>query len=1318
MSYSDKNKIFFGLLHYIFSEQSNVNWAFKTSLINYTGINESINQRKYKNDSISNDIIKYVKNVKPYHVQFDHYIEKYTPKDDEVKTIISDSIFPEINIRYDSVSVKPDIEDYLYTQGTYEIIKKPSEYEWGKFKDINFSLTQYYDNERESWEWGYAGVIKFDKNYNLPLIIKHTYGIPTPIYKTIEQPIYEDVEQPIYKTIEQPIYEYYDEDVYEDVEQPIYKTITNNIYKTIDQPVYETYFGYNEFPKEWGKIIDAKVSTARNESSDGWVYVISVHFENGTLPMLIRNRYANGNEITLNIEYFSSDVDSRFNSGSWVPSWGKWVNSIAKNGDDLMQWDSIDNRNLDNMAYPTATAWGWDDGDNFPGSVFTSRYSTIVDNDGTLIIKNESGVIIRTFQRKEIKTDNILRYETVETDEIERVETIVTDEIIGTEIVHRYVRTDTIKREVGTENVETNEIIGYRTEHQIVGSETVETDEIIGYNYDNSDVHNLDPIFLNPNVSSDIYNSVSYDKDNDIWILTNAINSENKLLWTSNDEIIKQISIEDASNYDNPKWDYGNNISINTDSFYGKISEDGLTLEIYNNDILFKTYSLLDFTNEIKIPPEYKLSFDYSKLENGTKYYDFNDKIIYRLEIIDENNKKWVYDSTPVEGSLYFFKKDDSIKIFENRYVYDYRQNIVDMYDLSRKQKNDFENTTMANRLFLYKTHDLEEIKDYLNAHFKGMTVKDTNFDINRFGYDAFLYDLKLYEEPTKTNLFCLSKIDYEEYFPVEVGTNVIKLNYEESLDKDDIIIKLDNTIITDFSIDNNIITFDNEIQDTQKINIFKFIKKYYYIATTFKTSSDDGFNKEFKNVNETENRHFRTYNEKGELIPEKDAPELDCYIFNLPKSYTNENKIKVYLEKPNGYRTLIKEFIDYNLKNNEVIIPVDNIKIGDTSISDKNNWKIYITTIDDAFIYDKIYKWEDIYGIANNKSAWEYYYKNMGLIQNLSDTPFLDPYYSENRPSELTVTYPQNSLFIYISKPNKDKIDRIFNFDFKNSQSYVNIKKYTSLIEDFKPNDREIILSEDIFDDPIRDEINNKIIPGKIIINSEMIEYNEKIINENNNVILKGLKRGVNGTFLNNGLINDENENIGTIPSGTNVFAYSKIKEEEYNLAPSYHYIKNYNQTEFSINGHIQSKKLIEVYKTNNITLLSDIDENSKSFIISDDTIQKPIYDNENKLIKKGYLFINNDKIEFETITKNNDNTYTISNFNMINNKKYYFGTEIPSKDFRKLSKNEYTIHTEKYDELKDTKNGNNYNYITLTSKPKIGECLIIENHNKNVFN
>ena len=78
MSALDRNKIFFGLVHYILSEQKNVDWILKTSLVNFTGINSTVTDQKYEKKSLSHDIIDYIHQVKPYHVQFEQFIEKYS----------------------------------------------------------------------------------------------------------------------------------------------------------------------------------------------------------------------------------------------------------------------------------------------------------------------------------------------------------------------------------------------------------------------------------------------------------------------------------------------------------------------------------------------------------------------------------------------------------------------------------------------------------------------------------------------------------------------------------------------------------------------------------------------------------------------------------------------------------------------------------------------------------------------------------------------------------------------------------------------------------------------------------------------------------------------------------------------------------------------------------------------------------------------------------------------------------------------------------------------------------------------------------------
>ena len=57
MSAFDKNKIFFALVHYILSEQHNVDWILKTSLIDFTGISSLLEERPYKTDSILDDVV-------------------------------------------------------------------------------------------------------------------------------------------------------------------------------------------------------------------------------------------------------------------------------------------------------------------------------------------------------------------------------------------------------------------------------------------------------------------------------------------------------------------------------------------------------------------------------------------------------------------------------------------------------------------------------------------------------------------------------------------------------------------------------------------------------------------------------------------------------------------------------------------------------------------------------------------------------------------------------------------------------------------------------------------------------------------------------------------------------------------------------------------------------------------------------------------------------------------------------------------------------------------------------------------------------------
>ena len=136
----DKNNIFFNLIHYVLSEQANVNWILKTSLINFTGLSTDVNYSKFKKPNLINEILEYLTYIKPYHTKFDQFIEKYTSKNDRVHVLgdrkeTTDGSFIVIHnlveffeieedIRFDNVTLEPDIEYYNSIKNDDEALKK------------------------------------------------------------------------------------------------------------------------------------------------------------------------------------------------------------------------------------------------------------------------------------------------------------------------------------------------------------------------------------------------------------------------------------------------------------------------------------------------------------------------------------------------------------------------------------------------------------------------------------------------------------------------------------------------------------------------------------------------------------------------------------------------------------------------------------------------------------------------------------------------------------------------------------------------------------------------------------------------------------------------------------------------------------------------------------------------------------------------------------------------------------------------------------------------------------------------------------------
>ncbi len=146
----------------------------------------------------------------------------------------------------------------------------------------------------------------------------------------------------------------------------------------------------SDFPKEWGKFVACKFTVAPDENRKTWVYTWSMHFEHGTLPVVVRK---SASEAEINQSYFTSETDSRLNGGYYLKSKKAWVNTIADNGTDWMEWLNTANQNQGNMAYSTATAWGWDNGAQTGGhpSVFTNRFTAKITNGGLVLTIYKEG---------------------------------------------------------------------------------------------------------------------------------------------------------------------------------------------------------------------------------------------------------------------------------------------------------------------------------------------------------------------------------------------------------------------------------------------------------------------------------------------------------------------------------------------------------------------------------------------------------------------------------------------------------------------------------------------------------------------------------------------------------------------------------------------------------------------------------------------------------------------------------------------------------------------------------------------------------------
>lgn len=192
----DKNKLFFGLIHYILSEQKNVNWLIKSSLIDITGVSNVLEEKPYKKDSILQDVVDYITEMKPYHVQFSHYFEHYQTASETITIPGNDWIEPTINLQFDSLQSYPDINKIFYTVVT----ELPEDEKYNNEGLTLFNITNNYFYVRHydmitGWVW-----IESDEK----LSYNGYYGTTSPTKKLYKV---------VYKNNEDTLQEFNDDDL-------------------------------------------------------------------------------------------------------------------------------------------------------------------------------------------------------------------------------------------------------------------------------------------------------------------------------------------------------------------------------------------------------------------------------------------------------------------------------------------------------------------------------------------------------------------------------------------------------------------------------------------------------------------------------------------------------------------------------------------------------------------------------------------------------------------------------------------------------------------------------------------------------------------------------------------------------------------------------------------------------------------------------------------------------------------------------------------------------------------------------------------------
>lgn len=548
--------------------------------------------------------------------------------------------------------------------------------------------------------------------------------------------------------------------------------------------------------------------------------------------------------------------------------------------------------------------------------------------------------------------------------------------------------------------------------------------------------------------------------------------------------------------------------------------------------------------------------------------------------------------------------------------------------------KDSFINAHAANRLFYLGIHDLEELKKELNANFKGLEVNGNVFNVGDFGYELFDYSTNEYDSPTIIYDYCF--INSQESFDDFKLSPKFTYNkvFEKSGEHRFNLPKIDAS--------GKIVKVFKQANKQEPIEIFDYDLKL--------NEQYGDYIDVYSGLSHNQKIIIGIFNKVNEDTPSEAEELFYAYVINghsfvpstsdvLKREFVDINTGDVRLESPLGDLDTNKMVVQHqtadkstNIFNNYQVLGTS---IAVNTINFHEDDHLIITSFDYKYLYDKIYMWEDSYGRSNN-------------IINLDGNNFLRARYESERPRELVASSPLSSFMVY---QDHDNDLTVYYNDYKNDFMMCDYEsgnsiKITELT--YKGDSNSIIDSITLSNSTALQDA-----PGKILINSEIVEYND--LNRETNTISK-LKRGMDGSLVNIDGVSVINTLNKTHTIGDNVLPYIQEYWYPQNRDCQYvsYYIKNPKQLEYYCPSGIGDNSFVTVKTLNKISLVDDVNEKSSEIVIdSCNIIPQSIQDKLSREVSENtyngdfILKINEDSIPFTSIFKNpNNSTYVIKNF------------------------------------------------------------------------